>query len=104
MTEQQFDTIKDWMLDKVPTVARRWTPLYKELRLEWNLYPKPNGIPTESEIVHTLNWMIATHIVYPDHLDVRSAGVRLAINDNSDGPTGVMEFADSVYSFDGAGE
>jgi len=101
MTEQQFNTIKEWMLEQVPEVAKRWAPLYKELRREWNLYPRPQGIPSEADIIYALNWMIATHIIYPDGLDARSGGVRIAIEVADDGqPAGMMEFADSVYSYE----
>lgn len=102
MTEQQFDTIKEWMLDQVPVAAKRWAPLYKELRWEWNLYPRPQGSPSESDLIYAISRMIETHITYPDHLDVRSGGTRIAIEVSEDGePSGVMEFADTVFSYVG---
>lgn len=99
MTEQQFDAIKEWMLESVPEVAKRWAPLYRELKWEWNLYPRPMGTPTEADIIHAMNWMIQTHINYPDPLDVRSGGVKVYIEESEGGPQGVMEFADSVYNY-----
>ena len=97
MTESEFEEIKKGLLDRVPDTARRWAPIYKELKWEWNLFPKTSGVPSEAQIIAALNWMINEHIVYPDDVDVQSGGVRVAIETFHDGSSrGILEFSDCV--------
>ena len=99
MNEERFNEAREWLFESVPEVARRWAPLYKELGWEINLHPKPNGVPSEADLIYFLNHMLQTHVHYSGTaVDVRCAGLRIVVEENADeGVRGAISFVDEEY-------